>query len=74
MNLQTIEQEALNLPIEDRASLVEKLLSSFDALTEPEAERLWLMEAQRLYAEIAQGLVALVSAEEGTLHSNYLGA
>ena len=55
-------------------SLAEKPLSSLDALTEPEAERLWLMEAQRLYAEIAQGLVALVSAEEGTLHSNYLGA
>ena len=54
MNLQTIEQEALNLPIEDRASLVEKLLSSLDALTEPEAERLWLMEAQRRCAEIDQ--------------------
>ena len=64
MNLQTIEQEALNLPIEDRASLVETLLSSLDALTEPEAERLWLMEAQRRCAEIDQGLVDLVSAEE----------
>ena len=64
MNLQTIEQEALNLPIEERASLAEKLLSSLDALTEPEAERLWLMEAQRRCAEIDQGLVELVSAEE----------
>ena len=64
MNLPTIEQEALNLPIEDRASLAEKLLSSLDALTEPEAERLWLMEAQRRCAEIDQGLVELVSAEE----------
>ena len=64
MNPQTIEQEALNLPIEDRASLAEKLLSSLDALTEPEAERLWLMEAQRRCAEIDQGLVELVSAEE----------
>jgi len=50
----------LNLPIEDRAGLAEKLLSSLDALTEPEAERLWLMEAQRRCAEIDQGLVELV--------------
>jgi putative addiction module component (TIGR02574 family) len=64
MNLQTIEQEALNLPIEDRAGLAEKLLSSLDALTEQEAERLWLMEVQRRCAEIDQGLVELVSAEE----------
>ncbi|MCX7113053.1 MAG: addiction module protein [Proteobacteria bacterium] len=54
----------MNLPIEDRAGLAEKLLSSLDALTEPEAERLWLMEAQRRCAEIDQGLVELVSAEE----------
>jgi hypothetical protein len=31
---------------------------------EPEAEKLWLMEAQRRCAEIDQGLVDLVSAEE----------
>jgi hypothetical protein len=64
MNIQTIEQEALNLPIEDRARLAETLLSSLDTLSELEAEKLWLVEAQRRSAEIDQGLVELVSAEE----------
>jgi putative addiction module component (TIGR02574 family) len=64
MNIQTIEQEALNLPIEDRARLAETLLSSLDTLSELEAEKLWLIEAQRRSAEIDQGLVELVSAEE----------
>ncbi len=64
MTIQTIEQEALNLPIEDRARLAERLLSSLDDLTEAEAEKLWLMEAQRRADEIDQGLVELVSAEE----------
>ncbi|MFZ4702637.1 MAG: addiction module protein [Candidatus Methylumidiphilus sp.] len=64
MTIQTIEQEALNLPIEDRARLAERLLSSLDDLTEAEAEKLWLMEAQRRADEIDQGLVEPVSAEE----------
>ena len=64
MNIQTIEQEALNLPIEDRARLAEKLLSSLDDLSQSEAEKLWLFEAQRRAAEVDQGLVELVSAEE----------
>jgi len=46
MNIQAIEQEVLHLPIEDRARLAEKLLSSLDALSEQEIEKLWLVEAQ----------------------------
>jgi len=60
MNIKTIEQEALNLPIKDRTRVAEKLLSSLESL----AEKLWLIEAQRQSAEIDQGLVELVSAEE----------
>lgn len=47
MNIQAIEQEVLHLPIEDRARLAEKLLSSLDNLSEQETEKLWLVEAQR---------------------------
>ena len=64
MNIQAIEQEALHLPIEDRARLAEILLSSLDALSEQEIEKLWLVEAQRRAAEIDNGTVQLVSAEE----------
>ena len=64
MNIQTIEQEALHLPIEYRARLAEKLLSSLDDLSEPEIEKLWLTEAQRRTAEIDSGKVQLISADE----------
>lgn len=64
MNIQTLEQEVLRLPIEDRARLAETLLSSLDALSESETERLWFVEAQRRAAEIDQGIVELVSGEE----------
>jgi len=64
MNIQTIEQEVLQLPIEDRARLAEKLLSSLDDLSEQEVEKLWLVEAQRRATEIDNGAVQLVSSEE----------
>jgi putative addiction module component (TIGR02574 family) len=64
MNIQAIEQEVLHLPIEDRARLAEKLLSSLDDLSEQEIEKLWFVEAQRRVAEIDNGTVQLVSAEE----------
>ncbi|WP_232215177.1 addiction module protein [Methylovulum miyakonense] len=64
MNIQAIEQEVLHLPIEERARLAEKLLSSLDALSEQEIEKLWLVEAQRRASEIDNGTVRLVSAEE----------
>jgi len=64
MNIQTIEYEALHLPIEYRARLAEKLLSSLDDLSEPEIEKLWLAEAQRRAAEIDSGKVQLISADE----------
>lgn len=64
MNVQTIEYEALHLPIEYRARLAEKLLSSLDALSESEIEKLWLVEAQHRADEIDSGKVQLISADE----------
>jgi hypothetical protein len=63
MNIHAIEQQALNLPVEDRARLAEKLLASLDELSEAEAEKLWLIKAQRRAEEIDQGMVELVSAD-----------
>ena len=64
MNIQAIEQAVLDLPIEDRARIAQKLLSSLDDLSEQEIEKLWLVEAQRRSDEIDNGTVQLVSAEE----------
>ena len=64
MNIQSIEQEVLHLPVEERARLAEILLSSLDELSDQEIEKLWLLEAQRRAAEIDNGTVQLISAEE----------
>lgn len=64
MNPATIEQEALHLPALDRAKLAHKLLLSLEDMSEPEIEEAWLDEAERRAAEIDQGLVQLIPAEE----------
>jgi len=60
----TIEREALHLPVSDRAKLAHKLLLSLEDMSEPEIEQAWLDEAVRRAAEIDQGLVQLIPAEE----------
>jgi putative addiction module component (TIGR02574 family) len=64
MNINAIEQDALHLPLNERARLAQKLLASLDDLSEAELEQLWLAEAQPRAEEIDQGQVKLVSAEE----------
>ncbi|MGZ4976629.1 MAG: addiction module protein [Methylobacter sp.] len=64
MNPTTIEQEALQLPALERAKLAHKLLLSLDDMSEPEIEEAWLDEAECRAAEIDQGLVQLIPAEE----------
>lgn len=63
MKAQTIETQALHLPIEERAKLAQRLLESLDDLSEEEAEKLWLQEARRRAREIDEGKVKLVPAE-----------
>lgn len=64
MNPTTIEREALHLSALDRAKLAHKLLLSLDDMSEPEVEEAWFDEAERRAAEIDQGLVQLIPAEE----------
>ncbi len=47
MNLVDLEQEALKLPVGERAHLAEILLESLDTLSEEEHRRLWAEEAAR---------------------------
>ena len=64
MNASTIEEEALALPLQERAKLIERLLESLDNLPEREADVLWLDVAERRAREIDEGQVQLVTPEE----------
>ena len=64
MNASTIEEEALALPLQELAKLVERLLESLDNLPEREAEALWLDVAERRAREIDEGKAQLVTPEE----------
>ena len=64
MDPQTVEQEALLLPQEDRAKLAQKLLLSLDTLSEEESKQAWLVEADRRARELDSGDVQPISADE----------
>jgi putative addiction module component (TIGR02574 family) len=64
MDPQTVENEALSLPQEDRAKLAQKLLLSLDSLSEEELNQTWLIEADRRARELDNGDVQPISAEE----------
>ena len=64
MNAKTVEEEALGLPVQERAKLAERLLESLDDLPERDVEALWLEVAERRAKEIDDGSVELVTPEE----------
>ena len=55
--------EAISLPVELRAQLIEKLLKSLNP-SQDEIDRLWAVEAERRVAEIESGQVQTISGEE----------
>ncbi len=57
-------EEALSLPSDARASLVEKLLTSLNLPTQAEIDRLWAEEAERRLSQIDRGEVELVPGDE----------
>ncbi len=59
-----LESKALDLPPEERARLAERLLASLEGIADPEAEALWLAEAERRLAELESGAVAGTPANE----------
>lgn len=62
--LEEIEEEALELELDERAALAEKLLRSLEGISEAENERLWLAEAERRQREIEGGHVKALPGEE----------
>ncbi|MCK0767841.1 addiction module protein [Chromohalobacter canadensis] len=64
MDLQKIEDEALHLPKEERARLVQRLVLSLEAPSEEELRSDWLLEARRRAEELDSGSVQRVSSDD----------
>lgn len=64
MNTETLEDAVLHLPSKQRAELARKLLMSLDTQDEGEIAEAWQLEALNRAAEIDQGQVDTLSAEE----------
>ena len=64
MSARAIEKEALDLPVEKRAKLAQRLLESLDERSESEIEKFWSDKAVRRAAEIDAGKVRLVKPQE----------
>jgi hypothetical protein len=63
MSIGELETQVLQLDLESRAALAEKLLQSLENLSETENEQLWLAEAQRRRQEALSGQVQLRDGE-----------
>ena len=64
MNLPQIENEALALPVQDRAALAQRLLLSLEEVSESEFEQLWADESVRRVAKFDTGISPSISGEE----------
>lgn len=60
MNLQRIEDEALHLPKEERAQLIQRLVLSLEFPSEQELKSDWLFEARKRAEELDNGSVQTV--------------
>ena len=63
-DMRDLESKALSLLPKERARLAERLISSLDAESDPDAEMLWLQEAERRLDELESGKVAGIPTEE----------
>lgn len=63
MNTKQLIDEAVSLPVEERALVVDSLLRS---LNQPESEmdKKWAVEAQRRLAELRSGRVEAIQGDE----------
>lgn len=60
----SIMEQVLSLPVDDRIGLVERLLLSLNLPTQAEIDRQWAAEAERRIEEIEAGSVQLLPGEE----------
>ena len=62
--LDECKQKSGQLPLSERALLIEHLVATLDDLDEKECERLWVFEAERRYREYSQGNITARSADD----------
>lgn len=63
-SFEELEAEVLNLGLEGRARLAEKLLLSLEAPSDEENLQLWVTEAERRLKELREGRVKEIPADE----------
>lgn len=63
MNTKQLIDEAVSLPVEERALVVDSLLRSLNQ-PEPEIDKKWAKEAQRRLVELRSGSVEAIPGEE----------
>jgi len=61
---QKFADEALLLPREDRAALVEQLLQSLNVPTQKEIDRLWASETEKRVREYEEGKIKAIDGEQ----------
>ena len=61
--LKEFENKAKNLPLKDRAALIESLISSLDDLDKTECQELWVQEADKRYQAYKAGTITSRSAD-----------
>jgi putative addiction module component (TIGR02574 family) len=59
-----VVEEALSLPSDERANLVEKLISSLNLPVQEEIDQLWADEAERRVSQIEKGEIELIPGNE----------
>ncbi|MDV6319496.1 addiction module protein [Chromohalobacter sp. HP20-39] len=64
MDFQKIEDEALHLPKQERARLIQRLVLSLESPSEEELRSDWLLEAQHRADELDNGSVQAVSSDD----------
>lgn len=62
--LEQLEKQARALSPEEKAELARILIEDLDASADPDAERLWLEEAQRRYEAYRTGELTALPGEE----------
>jgi putative addiction module component (TIGR02574 family) len=60
--LKKLEDEAMKLSLRSRARLAARLITSLEEPPDPDAERLWISEAEGRAAELSSGKVKGVPA------------
>ncbi len=64
LNFEELETKVLNLSIEGRARLAEKLILSLDAPSAEENLHLWVVEAEKRLKALREGKAKEIPAEE----------